>query len=451
MPRLLVYLIYNLLLPLVLLLGLPGFLIKGVRRGGLARNFRQRLGFFTPVTLARIRGRKSIWIHAVSVGEIFVALKIIDAIRSLDPSQMIVLSTTTTTGYRVAAERESETLTVIHNPVDLPLVTARVIRLIEPSRLVLVEAEIWPNLVGQLKRRGIPVILVNARLSPRSERRYLKFRPLIAPIFSLIDGATVPFEVDRNRWAGLGVPRERIEVTGSVKFDSTGHSATTEALRTELDQWLTGTGMPATRRLLLAGSTHDGEEQLIAKITAQLRVSIPDLFLVIVPRHAERGAGIASQLSAIGFDPVLRVAANRGESVTGEGSVSPETPSRNRVWIANTTGELRSWFQLAEVVIIGKSFCSEGGQNPVEPLLAGKPVVVGPHMENFADVITDLIAVSGICQVDGEATLAAALRDFFNDPAKALGMARRGAAAMSGHEGAAARNAVFILKHDSVA
>ncbi|MBP6784733.1 MAG: hypothetical protein KA152_13145, partial [Verrucomicrobiales bacterium] len=262
---------------------------------------------------------------------------------------------------------------------------------------------------------------------------------------------TVPFEVDRNRWAGLGVPRERIEVTGSVKFDSTGHSATTEALRTELDQWLTGTGMPATRRLLLAGSTHDGEEQLIAKITAQLRVSIPDLFLVIVPRHAERGAGIASQLSAIGFDPVLRVAANRGESVTGEGSVSPETPSRNRVWIANTTGELRSWFQLAEVVIIGKSFCSEGGQNPVEPLLAGKPVVVGPHMENFADVITDLIAVSGICQVDGEATLAAALRDFFNDPAKALGMARRGAAAMSGHEGAAARNAVFILKHDSVA
>ncbi|HQW30102.1 MAG TPA: glycosyltransferase N-terminal domain-containing protein, partial [Verrucomicrobiales bacterium] len=366
-------------------------------------------------------------------------------------SQMIVLSTTTTTGYRVAAERESETLTVIHNPVDLPLVTARVIRLIDPSRLVLVEAEIWPNLVGQLKRRGIPVILVNARLSPRSERRYLKFRPLIAPIFSLIDGATVPFEVDRNRWAGLGVPRERIEVTGSVKFDSTGHSATTEALRTELDQWLTGTGMPATRRLLLAGSTHDGEEQLIAKITAQLRVSIPDLFLVIVPRHAERGAGIASQLSAIGFDPVLRVAANRGESVTGEGSVSPETPSRNRVWIANTTGELRSWFQLAEVVIIGKSFCSEGGQNPVEPLLAGKPVVVGPHMENFADVITDLIAVSGICQVDGEATLAAALRDFFNDPAKALGMARRGAAAMSGHEGAAARNAVFILKHDSVA
>ena len=450
MPRPLVYLIYNLLLPIVLLLGLPGFLIKGMRRGGLARNFRQRLGFFAPATLARFRGRKPVWIHAVSVGEVFVALKIIAAIRALDPSQTIVLSTTTTTAYRVAVEKESETLTVIHNPVDLPFVTARVIRLIDPLQLVLVEAEIWPNLVGQLKRRSVPVRLVNARLSPRSERRYRKFRSLIVPIFSLLDGATVPFEIDRDRWAALGIPRGRIKVTGSVKFDNAGAAATTGELADELDHWLTATGMPATRRLLLAGSTHDGEEQLIAEIAASLKSGISDLFLVIVPRHAERGAGIAAQLSAMGFDPVLRVAAKRVESGTKEGSISPVSSSRDRVWIANTTGELRSWFQLAEVVVIGKSFCSEGGQNPVEPILCGKPVVVGPHMENFTDVITDLLAVAGICQVADADALSPALLDLFNDPAKALEMARRGAAAMAGHEGAAARNAAFILNRPVV-
>lgn len=445
MPRPVVYLVYNLLLPFVLFLGLPGFLIKGLRRGGLSRNFRQRLGFFAPAAMARFRNRRPIWIHAVSVGEIFVALKIIDAIRAADPSQSIVLSTTTTTGYRVASERESESLTVIHNPVDLPFVTARVIRLINPSRLVLVEAEIWPNLVRQLKRRGIPVLLVNARLSPRSERRYLKFRALIAPIFSLIDGATVPFETDQSRWAGLGIPRERIQVTGSVKFDNAGSGSAAAALQAELGQWLTATGMPVSRRVLLAGSTHDGEETLIAGIADQLRAVVPDLFLVIVPRHAERGAAIASQLRERHFDPILRLESRRVESGTREGLVSPEPTSRGRVWIANTTGELRAWFDLAEVVIIGKSFCSVGGQNPVEPILCGKPVVVGPHMENFSDVVSDLIATRGIRQVDGAETLSAALLDLLQHPERGIEMARRGALAMARHEGAADRNAAIIL------
>ena len=445
MPRPLVYLIYNLLLPLVLILGLPGFVIKGLRRGGLARNFRQRLGFFSPSMRKRFHEHQPIWIHAVSVGEIFVALKIIDSIRAVAPSQSIVLSTTTTTGYRVAAEKESETLAVIHNPVDLPFVTARVIRQIDPSELVLIEAEIWPNLVGQLKRRGVPVLLVNARLSPRSERRYVKCRALIEPIFSLLDGATVPFEIDRDRWAGLGVPRDKIEVTGSVKFDNAVHSSENAKLQEELRHWLAATGMPHSRRILLAGSTHEGEERLIAEIAFQLKSDFPDLFLVIVPRHAERGAVIASQLDARGFDPVLRVAANRVGSGTGEGSASPESPSRGRIWIANTTGELRSWFQLAEVVIIGKSFCSEGGQNPVEPILSGKPVVVGPHMENFTDVVTELITVGGICQVANEGALAPALLELFNDPAHGIELARRGATAMARHEGASARNAAIIL------
>jgi len=448
MPRPVVYLIYNLLLPVFLVIGLPSFLIKGLRRGGLARNFRQRFGIFSSDTLARFRGKRPVWIHAVSVGEIFLALKIIDAIRQADPSQHIVLSTTTTTGYRVAAEQESDTLTVIHNPVDLPWVTARVIRLIDPSRLVLIEAEIWPNLVAQLKRRGTPVVLINARLSPRSERRYLKCKAFIAPIFSLLDGVTVPFDVDQARWAGLGIPRERIVVTGSVKFDNADTGASATGLQQALAQWLADTGMPEERRLLLAGSTHDGEEKLLALIADRLRIEVPDLALVIVPRHAERGSAIAAQLRGLGFDPVLRVKPNRVESGTKEGQVGP-AKDRGRVWIANTTGELRSWFHLAELVVIGKSFCSEGGQNPVEPILCGKPVVVGPRMENFSDVVADLLAVEGLCQVANEEALPTALLTLLRNPDLGLEMARSGAAAMARHEGAAARNAAFLLAAQS--
>lgn len=449
MPRPVVYLIYNLLLPVFLVIGLPSFLIKGLRRGGLARNFRQRFGIFSSETLARFRGKKPVWIHAVSVGEIFLALKIIDAIRQAEPGRHIVLSTTTTTGYRVAAEKESDTLTVIHNPVDLPFVTARVIRLIEPSLLVLIEAEIWPNLVAQLKRRGIPVVLINARLSPRSERRYLKVKALIAPVFSLLDGVTVPFEIDQDRWAGLGIPRERILVTGSVKFDNAGGGSASSELQLSLAQWLTDTGMPEVRRILLAGSTHDGEEKLIALVADRLRIEVPELALVIVPRHAERGAAIAAQLRGLGFDPVLRIEPNRVESDTKEGQVGP-AKDRGRVWIANTTGELRSWFHLAELVVIGKSFCSDGGQNPVEPILCGKPVVVGPHMENFSDVVADLLAVEGICQVAGEEALPTALLTLLREPDLGLEMARSGAAAMARHEGAADRNAAFLLAATSL-
>lgn len=435
--RLLVYLLYNLLLPVLLLLGLPAFLLKGIRRGGLARNFTQRLGFLPDATLARLRGRRPIWIHAVSVGEVFLALKLIEALRQAAPDQSIVLSTTTTTGYRVAAEKESETLVVIHNPVDLPLVVWSAIRLIDPRALVLVEAEIWPNLVGLLKRRGTPVLLANARLSPRSERRYRKVRGLVAPVFSLLDAVTVPFEEDRERWAALGIDAGSITVTGSVKFDNAGHAAA-EALRQELGDWLAATGMPPGSRILLGASTHDGEERLLASVARRLKTDFPDLALVLVPRHAERGSEIATRLSEDGFDPVLRVGSDRVGSGTQQGQ---------RVWIANTTGELRAWFHQAEIVVVGKSFHGGGGQNPVEPILAGRPVIVGPRMENFAEVVAELTRTGGLRQLDGEDALEPALREYLGHPEAGREMAARGAAAMSRHEGAAERNAAWILSH----
>lgn len=441
MPRPIVLLIYNLLLPIVLAVGFPSFILKGIRRGGLARNFRQRFGFFSPELRDQLAGKKPVWIHAVSVGEIFLALKLIEAIQARSPDRTIVLSTTTTTGYAVASEKATDRLHVIHNPVDLPWIASKVARLIDPCVYVLIEAEVWPNLVGSLKKRGVPVILSNARLSPRSARRYAKFRPLVEPVFTRLDAVTIPFQVDRERWNAIGIPDEKIHLLGSVKFDSTSAAGALEEKEKELRDWLSETGFPGNARILLGGSTHDSEELLLAETARELQEEFPNLQTVIIPRHAERGSAIAEQLREAGFNPILRVdptglsgGSNPVESSTQQGSV----------WIANTTGELRAWYQLADLVVIGKSFGGEGGQNPVEPILAGKPVIVGPHMQNFSDVVGDLLRVEGLVQAEGVAALSEHVRELLNNPDTGTAMATRGAEAMARHEGAADRNAEII-------
>lgn len=445
MPRALVYLIYNSLLPFVLLLGFPSFIIKGLRRGGLKRNFRQRFGHFRPEIRKTIAGKDAIWIHAVSVGEVFLALKIIEAIQSLNPNQYIVLTTTTTTGHAVADEKASDTLSIIHNPVDLPWVVSSVLDLIRPKVIVLVESEIWPNLLAAAGKRDIPVKLANARLSPRSGRRYASFHSFIEPIFSQLDAVSVPFETDRPRWSALGIPEERIEILGSVKFDQAGGNEVSNRKVIEIREWLTDTGLPESSKILLAGSTHDGEERLIASIFSNLRKKLPDLALVIVPRHAERAGEIESQLSSQGFTVVLKAGLNRIEPSTPEGLRDTAT----HVWIANTTGELRAWFHLAEAVVIGKSFCGEGGQNPVEPILAGRPVIVGPNMQNFGEVMEDLISANGVRQLSSPDELEPALLEVFQNPEESTAMAQRGTEAMTRHIGAAERTARFILREKS--
>ena len=443
MSRFLVYTIYNLLLPIGLLLGFPSFIIKGIRRGGLARNFWQRLGFFDAKTKVELKKEGNLWMHAVSVGEVFIALKIIRAIHEIDPARPIILSTTTATGFRVAEENigPNEEVTIIHNPVDLPWVAWSVLQRIQPEELILVEAEIWPNLVAFAKRKDIPVFLANARLSPKSESLYQKFLPLIKPIFSQIDQASVPFINDVERWSALGISKEKITVVGGVKFDEAQNSAPPAEQIEELASWLQDCGVERGTPVFLAGCTHDGEETLSVRVWRELRKEFPDLALVIVPRHAERGNEIAEQLTEIEVDlTLLREGPNRVSSSTQQGTVGGEA-----VCVANTTGELRAWYHLADVVMIGKSFTKKGGQNPVEPVLAGKPTVVGPNMQNFADVIRDLVAAKGISQVQDETALQEKLAEFLRDPAKGKEQAEKGCEAMLRHRGAARKTAELIL------
>jgi len=449
MNRFTVFLIYNLLLPVVLIIGFPRFVMKGIQRGGLARNFGQRLGFYGRKTRERLQAQEdAVWIHAVSVGEVLVAMKVIAALAREAPGKPVVLSTTTTTGFAVAEKEARENVTVIHNPVDLPLVVGRAIRLIRPERLVLVEAEVWPNLVRKVKKRGISVTLVNARLSGRSERRFRKFAALTEPIFAMLDQVCVPFEKDIRRWESLGVPRERIELTGSVKFDEEGNANATPPREKveELDEWLQQNGFGGDGPILLAASTHAGEEALIGRAWLALREEFPGLQFVAVPRHAERARELRRELAEAGIGSVFR--RQLGETPR------PKEPGQPCGAVSNTTGELRAWYVLADVVVVGKSFLSRGGQNPVEPVSLGCPTIVGPQMQNFRSVVADLVQAEGIVHLPGEPDdsadvhlprLVEAIRMLLRDEALAGKLAERGGEALQSHQGAAQRTAKALM------
>jgi 3-deoxy-D-manno-octulosonic-acid transferase len=213
---------YNLLFPIALLLMLPRFVLRMIRRGKYRHKFGQRFGIYSARVRDHIRAHPRIWVHAVSVGEVLIAKKLIARLRQERPDLGVVLSTTTSTGFALAGEEKGEWLEVIYNPVDFPPCVNAAFNLIQPRLLILVEAEVWPNLVSTARARRIPVALVNARLSPRSERRYHLVRKWVENFFGKLDLACVQEPGDVDRWAALGIPRSAIRCTGSIKFDQTG-------------------------------------------------------------------------------------------------------------------------------------------------------------------------------------------------------------------------------------
>jgi 3-deoxy-D-manno-octulosonic-acid transferase len=424
-------LLYNLLLPFGLLILLPASVLKMRRRGGYGAAFWQRFGFFKTDVKARLcAGRgKAWWIHAVSVGEVNVARKLIAEIQRREPERPLVLSVTTSTGHAVAVKDAPANLTVIYNPVDFGWVVRAVLRLVQPEKYILMEAELWPNLVRRAKKRGIPVALANARLSPRSERRYRRWRWLAGPLFSMLDLVLVQDELDAGRWAGIGVPMERIRCTGSIKYDlaGAGPPERVDEFRKLLEE-LWGTPLPM---FLTGASMHQGEEKMLGGVFLELRKEFPALACLAVPRHFERREEVKADLTALGLRTALR------------SSLTNAAPKPD-VLIIDSTGELRDWQALATAVVIGKSFLATGGQNPAEAIAAGVPVFAGPHMENFEALMGLLRGARGITEVDSPEALTVALREALTDLEGARAVALRGRAALELHRGAAARTAEAI-------
>lgn len=410
----------------------PYYLYRLWRRGNFWLNFGQRFGFYPPSLKARLKGGTDIWIHAVSVGEAMIATVLIRYLRDLNPGLKIVLSTTTATGYRVSKKLEDANTTVILNPTDFLWSARQAFEMIRPKRLVLIESEIWPNYIWCAKRRSIPVYLVNTRLSPRSERRYQRFRFFARPILQELDLVMAQDETDVPRLIRAGFPAESIFVVGSMKYDV---ADIPEDGKSSIDQWWGNCGWTRNNLILLGGSTHSGEEEIIADIYRQLKKDWPQLRLIIAPRHAERGGSVKNACENLGLKTVLRSELSQSFS----NGHSPD------VLVLNSTGELRSLYTKADVVFIGKSLRARGGQNFIEAARVGTPIVVGPNMQNFQNLTQEFLKQNGLIQVGNDFELSQRIRELISSPEKRKTLGEKGLEAFRQNLGAGRKTAKIIF------
>ncbi|HEX6565980.1 MAG TPA: 3-deoxy-D-manno-octulosonic acid transferase [Chthoniobacterales bacterium] len=421
--------LYNLLLPLLLLVSLPFYFRRMIRRGGYARNFFQRFGFFSHRLRSELGQGEWSWIRAVSVGEVLVAIRLIEEIRRQDPSFRTVISTTTSTGYQLALDRAPEGSRVIYSPIDFYPLLRPIWHLIRPQTAILIDSDLWPSFLAVAQQEGTPVFLANARLSPRSEARYLRFHRLTKPLFwDRLSAILSQDPHDAQRWIRLGLRSDQVILTGSIKYDTADAPANSRFV-----DWLQHQGIAPGRPCLLGGSLHAGEEALLIQAFRNLLLKFPDLFLILVPRHFERTPEVEKILREVAIPYTRRSEPNFQENTS--------------VLIVDSTGELNDWYQTASVVVIGKSFTGVGGQNPVEPLLARKPVVCGPHMENFKFLVEELVREKGVMQLADESGLTAAVEQLLTNSKAASELVANSDRVLAQHRGATARAARFILEH----
>lgn len=424
MRKFLALLLYRVTLPCLFIAAFPAWIIKMLRRGGLHTPLGERIAIYGTDTETEPCG--AIHIHAVSVGETMIALKLIREWLAQNPQQRFVLATGTATGHAVAGNAALAQVRIAYSPLDFASMVARYLNRFEPSRIVLIEGELWPHLLLACRKRAIPVSLVNARMSPRSTRRYRRFANWLRPFVCCLDAVAIQEAEDASIWCELGVAADAIHLTGSIKFDP--GSGPAPARRKEFQNMLDAFG--CNRPIVLAASTHVGEDAWIANA---IREAAPHALPVIAPRHAERRQHAIKDLEAAGFTVIAR----------SQFDATPKPDQTSAVFLIDSTGELRDWTAHADVVIIGKTFLSEGGQNPAEAILAMRPVIFGPHMENFEPLATRLVAAGACIKVSDHAQLVAAIRRAL-DPRDAHELGSRAMGVLSAHQGAT-RSVLSIL------
>jgi len=427
--------LYNILFTIFFLLSAPYYFMKLWRRGHWRKNFSQRFGRYNAKVKQSITNRHMLWIHAVSVGEVNLCTQLIRALEPRVPNLKIIVSTTTTTGMGELKRNLPSHILKIYYPIDRHKYVRRALSTLHPEAIVLIEAEIWPNFLWQAKSRGIPTFLVNARLSERSFRGYRLFGFLFEQIFASFAGIGAQNEVDAAKLRQLGCRPNAIHVVGSLKFDGVQLD---ERRLTDVPALLRQLGVPDGARVLVGGSTHAGEEALLADQFLRLRKQFPDLFLVLVPRHFERGKEAGRDLQDRGVKFVYRseVTAN---SVFALNSVE--------CLLVNTTGELKLFYEHAWVIFVGKSLTAQGGQNPIEPGAMGKAMVFGPHMQNFSAIAAAFVAARGAVQVLDAAELEKVLTDFLDDPARREELGRNALKVVRENQGAIDRTVDMIVQH----
>lgn len=405
---------YSLLLYLITPLIWLRLLWRGRKQPEYLQHLAERYGLYS----AKVPG-KLVWVHAVSVGETRAAQPLIDGLLARWPDHRILLTGMTPTGRAAGREVYGDRVIQAYLPYDYPGATGRFFRHFKPAFGVLMETEIWPNLLFAARRNGVPVVLANARLSERSARGYGRFLALVGPAFRTLSGVAAQTAGDAERLAGLGAPV--VEVCGNLKFDVRPSAEKIAVGR----QWREQLG---ERPVWLAASTREGEEPLV--LDAWRRINLPGALLVLVPRHPQR------------FDEVAELVAQRGFHVVRRSQGVPEADTE--VWLGDSMGEMAAYFSLADVAFIGGSLLPLGGQNLIEAAACGCPVLVGPHTFNFLQATEDAIAAGAAQRVQDPIELGECVNGLLHAPERLAGMRTAAGKFASAHQGAAERMLVLI-------
>ena len=420
------YLVYSALLFVYFLTVLPSTAYGVWRRGKAAGSLRERFGHL-PVAVNPDR-RPSIWVHAVSVGEALAARPLLRALRSAYPQHRLVVSTTTVTGQRVA-RGFGEVDAVCYAPFDFPLFVNHALDRIAPELLLVVDTEIWPNLLRACRRRGVGALIVNGRISDRSFRRYRLVRCCMRRVLADVGRVCAQTEEWGRGFVAIGAEPSRVTVTGSLKFDAVAGLSASARVRDGGDRGnLRATFEFARRRpVVIAASTLRGEEEPVLRAFARVRQVAPDALLVIAPRHPER------------FDEARRIAERAGNRVDMRSDLVPGRDPGAEVVILNTLGELGRLFDIASAVFVGGSLVPAGGHNLIEPAAFGRAIVVGPHMENFADVTREFVSRGAAIQVRDADALEEALAALMRDGERRGRLGRAARAIVDANRGATRR------------
>jgi 3-deoxy-D-manno-octulosonic-acid transferase len=425
--------LYNALLFMAAVFAVPFYGARMLLTGKYRRSLGPKFGRLSPEIVSRLResGTPRIWVHAVSVGEVTAAAPIVTALRSRFPGACIVLSTSTETGQEMARKLVTAATVHIYYPLDIPCVVRKVLDRVRPDLFIPVETEIWPNFIRLCRERGVRIVMANGRISPRSFGRYHTTRFFWKGILAALDAAGVISQIDAQRLAALGMPPSRIHALGNAKYDGLA-----TRVSPELEREIAGRlGIEPGERLLVAGSTHDGEETIILEVYRRLIENRPDFKLILIPRHIERGEAVAEIIRQAGFPDCIRMSEIRaGRCRRGE-----------RVVLVDVIGELFKIYSLATVVFCGGSLVPKGGQNLLEAAAWGKVVFHGPYMDDFGDERALLEeAGAGITVRDGD-ELYAGIRGLLDDPDLLLTKGEAGRRAVAANRGAAVRYADLIV------
>jgi 3-deoxy-D-manno-octulosonic-acid transferase len=353
--------------------------------------------------------RSTIWVHAVSVGEVIAASRLIEMLQDLDPTLPVVISTTTRTGQKLAQERFDQSnpqsdpsnpapTRVFYYPFDFAWIVRRYLKALQPRALVLVESELWPRMLVEAERADIPVFVVNGRISNRSLPRYRALRTLWTPLLRKLTLVLAQSEDDRRRFVDIGVPEEKVRAAGNLKYDvrAAGELAITRELRTHL---------PQTGKVIVAGSTLEGEERLLLDAFRELLSDLPQLTMILAPRHPERFRTVEKSVADTGF-PLIR---------RSDWLQEPQPIPPGSVFLLDSVGELASVYSLASVAFVGGSLVPAGGHNPLEPAQFAVPIVMGPYTENFRGMVAALLEQEAI-RVTPPERLCPALQELLTSP-----------------------------------